>query len=163
MKFLSIACIGSLMFIFSCDLFTGPSSDDYKFLNVKFENAAASEFIIFSIQLMAMGPADAQTPSPSGIWGDNLLVDGSTLAPGEHEFYSLDIPNLHWSRYRLGVLDENNTRVFLDNQQDTGGGALTGTITHWGSDDRTVAATVVRDETCDCIVLSGYSDFAGID
>jgi hypothetical protein len=155
----------SLLFIISCDLLTGttPSSDGDGNLRVKFENAAGSSFTIFSIQLMAMGRADAQTPTPSGSWGENLLADGALLAPGEHTFFTVVIPDLHWSQYRLGVIDESGGRVYVDKPQDTTVLSFAGSITHWGSDDRTVEATVVRDSDCDCIVQSGYGDSAGID
>ena len=154
-----------LLSIISCDLFTdsNPSSGANGTLRVKFENESGSEFTIFSIQLMAMGEAGATTPSPSGTWGENVLADGTTLAPGEHTFFTVDIPNLHWSKYRLGVLDENDAQVYVDEPQDTTVMWFTGSITHWGSDERTVSATVMRDSDCDCIVQSGYSDFAGID
>ena len=154
-----------LLSLFSCDRITGTTSSSGTDtpLRVRFENEPGSEFTIFSIQLMAMGKADAASPTPSGSWGDNLLTDGVTLAPGEHTFFTVEIPDLHWSKYRLGVLDENSTRIYVDEPQDTTVLSFTGSITHWGSDERTVGATVTRDAYCDCIVQSGYSDFAGID
>ena len=148
----------------SCTLLSGnPASESSADLTVKFENSPGSTFPIVSIELMAMGPAGTETPEPSGIWGENLLSDNDSIAPGDYRMFTLKIPNLHYCQYRLGVLDENGTRVAIDDQ-DTGASiSYTGIITHWGSDERTVSATVVRDTDCDCIVQSGYSDFAGID
>ena len=110
-----------------------------------------------------MGEAGTATPSPSGVWGDNLLGDTATIVPGGYRMFSVEIPNLHYCQYSLGVLHENDVQVFLDEQGSGSAASYSGTITHWGSDERTVSATVVRSTDCDCIVQSGYSDFAGIE
>jgi hypothetical protein len=161
---LCLLCICGMLPVLFCNLFSGnPASESSADLTVKFENDTGSTFPIVSIELMAMGPAGTEAPEPSGIWEENLLADSDSIAPGDYRMFTLKIPNLHYCKYRLGVLDENGTRVVIDDQNTGTLISFTGVITHWGSDERTVSATVVRDTDCDCIVQSGYSDFAGIE
>lgn len=112
---------------------------------------------------MAMGDAGEANPTPSGEWSANILANGDTIAPGEFVFFTLEIPNLHWSQYRLGVLDETGNHIMLHEQPGYPGDAMAGSITHWGSDERSVSVTVIRDQDSGLITVSGYSDWAGID
>lgn len=110
-----------------------------------------------------MGRADSENSTPIGEWSSNILPDGKTLAPGEYEFFTLDIPTLHFSQYRLGVTDENGNHVMLHEQQGYTSDQMLGQITHWGSDERSVDVTVARDPSSNLITVSGYSDWAGIE
>jgi hypothetical protein len=139
-------------------------SDKHNTLYVKFLNEPASDYTITTIQLQAMGKADDTGVTPSGIWSANILTDGKTIAPGAHEFFTLDIPNLHWSQYRLGVSDGNGGEIMLHEQEGYEDEILwTPSITHWGSDERSASVTIVSNPYTGVIYISGYSDFAGID
>ncbi len=144
----------------SCDLLTNEKDEDPDTLYVKFTNSTESAYTITNIQLQAMGKA-GETAQPSGIWSDNILPAGTTLAPGEHTFFDLDIPNLHWSQYRLGVDDGQGNEIMMHEQQSYQQSELP--ITHWGSDDRSVSVTLVYNQYAQLIEWSGWSDFAGID
>jgi len=144
----------------SCDLLSNDDKKKDDKLHVKFINEAASTYTITTIQLQAMGKS-GETPEPSGVWSDNILENGQTIAPGEHEFFNLKIPNLHWSEYRLGVDDGNGNEIMLHQQQNYQA-QWQPSITHWGSDDRTAGVTVLYDQNAGLIYISGYSDFAGI-
>jgi len=129
-------------------------------LKVYFINDTASLFAITSIELLPMG--SYMTPTSSGVWGKNILVH-DTLFPGEQTQFSLDIPSGQFSRYRLTVLDSLNREIKIHEQPNyIDSTALKGTITHWGSDIRTVEVTVSYDKTEDLIWVSGWSDMAGI-
>lgn len=130
-------------------------------LYVKFNNAAASHFTITTIQLQAMGVA-GETAQPSGTWSENILTEGKKIAPGAHEFFTLPIPNLNWSEYRLGVDDGQGNEVMLHLQEGYAPSWQL-PITHWGSDERTVEVTVVRNQENGLIIVTGWSDFSGID
>ena len=149
-----------LLFLFACE-----NSDDSKDneLYVKFENASSSTFEITSIQTMLMGESGLTEASPSGEWSTNLLESETTLKPGSHQFFTLKIPNRHYCQYRLTVLDENMTSVILHEQTGYNSTSIQGTITHWGSDERTVQVTVQRNNSTNRITVVGYSDFAGIE
>ena len=148
-----------------CDSSTGPEENGgtAERLYVKFENSGASAFPITEVQLMPMGPAGSAPDEPSGEWGENVLPADTRLAPGEHIFLTLPIPNLHWSQYRLGVVDEEGNQLMLHRQPGYSEDAMLGSITHWGSHERTVEVTVARDQSSGLIVISGWSDFAGIE
>ena len=100
--------------------------------------------------------------TPAGEWSGNILPDDKTVSPGEHLFFTLNIPTGHQSQFRLGVKDENGNRIMLHTQSGYSDIQLAGTITHWGSDERSVDVTVLRDQESDLIIISGYSDWAGI-
>lgn len=145
----------------SCDLINSSNDDEVANLHVKFTNDSTSTpYTIINIQLQAMGVAGEES-TPSGVWSENILTDGKTIAPGESEFFDLEIPNLHWSQYRLGVNDGQGNEILLWEQTNYTQGS--GSITHWGSDDRTVSVTLRYDAGSGKIVISGWSDFAGID
>ena len=95
MKFSSSFLTGLMTFgliISSCDIPTGNDSKSNDTLYVKFLNSSSSQFVITDIQLIAMGRADSENSTPIGEWSNNILPDGKTLAPGEYEFFTLDIP-----------------------------------------------------------------------
>jgi len=161
LKFFQAILAVSFIFLIACDLLTNEKDEQQDTLYVKFTNDSNSTYTITNIQLQAMGKS-GETAQPSGIWSDNILPAGTSLAPGAHTFFDLDIPNLHWSQYRLGVNDGQGNEIMLHEQQgyqDQGGLP----ITHWGSDDRTVSVTLVYDQSTQLIQWSGWSDFAGID
>jgi len=97
----------------SCDLGSDPDEDKPEELYVKFLNEVYSEYTITSIELMDMGKYDEATSSPSGVWSDNILTNGQNIAPGEHKFFNLEIPNLHYSQYRLGVDNGQGVEIML--------------------------------------------------
>lgn len=72
---------------------------------VKFTNEQASQYTITTLQIRNRGPVDAQL-EPTEPWGENILKNGLRIAPGEHIYFSLDLPDGHWAEYRLGV--DNN-------------------------------------------------------
>jgi hypothetical protein len=149
-----------LLFIF---ILTGCStSNEDDSLYVKFENPIENKYTINVIQLMDMGSASANESTPSGVWGENILLDGKVIAPNESVFFTLDIPNGDWSTYRLGIIDENGNSIMLHEQV----GYIEGmqpSITHWGGDDRTVSVNIQKDQTTGIITINGYSDWVGID
>ena len=51
----------------------------------------------------------------------------------------------------------------LHEQEAYSGSPMLGSITHWGSDKRSVDVMVVRDQSAGIIVLTAYSDWAGIE
>jgi hypothetical protein len=124
-------------------------------LYVKFINEAASEYTITNLQVRPRGSAQTST-EPTEPWSGNILPDNTRIEPGAHVFFELEIPNLHWSQYRLLVDDGTGTIVVVGESSDL-------PITHWGSDDRTVGVTLKYDEYSQVIWVSGWSDFAGID
>jgi hypothetical protein len=163
-KFLLIFVVPAF-FLISCDLLTNDDEKDTKTdeLYVKFNNDQGSLYRITNIQLMDMGKAGEES-TPSGTWSENILESGKSIAPGSHEFFTLNIENLHWCQYRLGVDPGNGTEVMLHLQDGytlPDVGELP--ITHWGSDERTVGVSVTFDETSNLIYVNGWSDFAGIE
>lgn len=160
-KLVSFLSIFLLLFtVTSCDKVTDedPVNDS---LYVKFLNEASSDYTITSIETRSRGLASTEN-QPIGEWGANLLTGGLTLAPGESTFFTLNIPNLHWSEYRIRVDDGTGTSVLVGYNENVG--VESGyPITHWGGDDRTVSITVKYNASYDVIYISGWSDFAGID
>ncbi len=130
-------------------------------LYVKFLNEGASQYTITTIQVRPRGSV-TNPVDPTDNWGDNLLKDGLTLAPGAHTFLTLDIPAGHWSEYRLGVEDGSGNQIML-HEQTNYSGMTDLPITHWGGDTRTVSVTIVYDQYTDMIVVNGWSDFVGIE
>lgn len=130
-------------------------------LYVKFQNDSSSWFTIYSIELQAMGAVEGDR-LPKGNWSSNILNGGKLIPPGGHEFFNLDIPNLHWSNCRLGIIDSSGKRLLLHEQ--------TGfqpdwdySITHWGGDTRTINVTFNRNRHTGLITVNSWSDWTGID
>ena len=159
-KLFSLVALILIFFTFSsCDKTTeGDDADNA--LRVQFFNDASSEYTITTIEIRSRGLTQ-EVNQPIGEWGSNLLTGGLTLAPGESTFFTLPIPNLHWSEYRIGV-DNGGTTVMVEYNENVSVGSEL-PITHWGSDDRTVSVLVKYNATYDVIYISGWSDFAGID
>lgn len=130
-------------------------------LYVKFENFVESEFTITGIRLLNMGEAGVNE-EPIGEFGENILVNGQTIAPGEHAFFTLDIPSLHYAYYRLTIDNGTGAQVFLHDQVGYEE-SYDGTITHWGGDDRTVQVTIKTDPLTGLIWIQSWSDWVGID
>lgn len=141
---------------------SSPTDSEEENLYVKFINDASSLYEITNIQLQAMGVSGDGVGTPSGIWSENILKDGKTIAPGNHEFFTLDIPNQHWSQYRLGVDDGKGNEIMLHLQEGYIG-QWTPSITHWGSHERTVSVHIAYNQSVGFIYVSGYMDNAGID
>ena len=127
---------------------------------VKFQNAQNSEYTISTLLVQPMGKSDEST-TPQGDWSSNILPSGTTLAPGEFTNFYLDIPNLHWDRYRVGVLGTGGATIMLHEQ--AGWNYDPPSITHWGSDERTVSITIQQDNNSGMIIINGWSDWAGIE
>jgi len=150
-----------VLLLTSCDLLTNKDDEQDDKLYVKFINAQSSLYTITNIQLQPMGKA-GETSQPSGTWSDNILTNGATITPSGHEFFDLDIPNLNWSQYRLGVDDGSGNEIMLylqpgyQSQWEL-------PITHWGSDERTVSVTISYNASTELIYVTGYFDSAGIE
>lgn len=129
-------------------------------LYVKFINNISSEYTITSIKILDMGVAGT-LEDPNADFGNNILENGDTIAPGEHLFFNLKIPNSHYAYYRLAVDNGSNSEFFLNDQlnyTDT----YEGTITHWGSDERTVSVTILENTRTGLIWIQSWSDMAGV-
>jgi len=154
----------SLMLVFfafsSCDKVTGDDPKDDT-LYVKFVNDVDSDYTITSIEIRSRGISQ-EADQPIGAWGSNLLTGGLSLAPGESTFFTLPIPNTHWSEYRISVDDGTGTTVLVGYNENVGVDSEL-PITHWGGDDRTVSVLVKYNASYEVIYISGWSDFVGID
>ena len=129
-------------------------------LYVKFENDPSSVVTIISIEIQAMGKAGEST-APSGDWSNNIISDNETIVPGQHLFFTLEIPNLHWVRYRLGIEDDSGQEILLYEQPNYQESNLP--ITHWGGDDRTVRVEIRKDENSGFYYIGGWMDSVGIE
>ena len=152
----------SLIFISSCDDDKKSPVDNNNNGNfyVKFVNESNSVATISYISIQSLGPV-IEGHNPQGQWSSNFLKSGETIAPGQHKFFYLDIPNKHWYVCRLGVLDNNNNTFLLEEQEDYQEN-ITPTITHWGGDTRTVGVTLNKNSLGN-IVIVGWSDWSGIE
>ena len=162
-KILNVTLI-ALIAIFTlsaCSLITDPDDDKKDKLQVKFLNDSDSQYTITTIELKDMGPA-GETSEPSGTWGSNILDTGQRIAPGDSVYFKLDIPQGDWSAYRLGVDRGDGTEVML-HEQPNYVPWTTPSITHWGSDDRTVSVNIRFDQYSGLIEIGGWTDFAGIE
>lgn len=69
-------------------------------LYVKFFNDSRSVVSLYSLSVMNMGAVSSGKTSlkPSdGAWSDNLLSNGTTIAPGGYVFFTLNIPSGHYA------------------------------------------------------------------
>ncbi|NHB68816.1 hypothetical protein [Perlabentimonas gracilis] len=140
----------------SCEGFTPNDEDEDEQadeLYVKFCNEPSSVFTITSIEVRPRGPATG-TYTPTDNWSSNILPAGTTIEPGDHVFFTLEIPSLHWSEYRLKVDDGDGNIINVDSEDLS--------ITHWGDDKRTVGVTISLHEPTNKPYISGHYDFAGI-
>lgn len=128
-------------------------------LHVEFQNSSESEFTITNIQMVSHGNAGETDEGPIGEWSDNILPNSQNLAPGEVVEMDLAIPNLYKYMYRIQVLDESNNLVWLHEQEGFEGDGG-GSITHWGSHNREVYCTVMRNTSTGLIYIQGWGDNA---
>ncbi|KAA3609812.1 MAG: hypothetical protein D8M58_08800 [Calditrichaeota bacterium] len=146
---------------YGCDLVNNSSDDkEDDRLYVQFNNDSSSTYIITGIELQDMGVA-GETPEPSGTWSENVLDDGVEVAPQGVSYFYAEIPNLHWCKYRLTVKDNDGSIIKLYLQE--GYIEQESSITHWGSDERTVNVVVVKNAITGLIEVTSWGDFAGID
>jgi hypothetical protein len=134
-----------------------PNSDPL--LHVEFTNDATSEFTITQVQMISHGNAGETDEGPIGNWSGNIIPNGNQLSPGEMVVMDLAIENSYKYVYRLAVLDENGTEVWLHEQEGFNDDAG-GTITHWGSHNRQVYVSVVRNTSTGFIYIQGWGDNA---
>jgi hypothetical protein len=159
LKYIAMAAI-AVFTMASCEI-TDDNDSEKDSLYVKFMNEQASQYTITTLQIRNRGSVDAQL-EPTEPWGENILKNGQRIAPGEHIYFNLDLPNGHWAEYRLGVDNGNGVEVMLYDQPNYDGFTNL-PITHWGSDKRTVSVTITYNNSNQTITVSGWSDWAGID
>ena len=150
--------IALLFFIQACETTEVESKPET--LYVKFENNPNSVVTITSILIQHMGKAGEST-TPSGDWSSNIIKDDEKIEPGQHLFFTLEIPNLHWVRYRLGVDDGTGQEIFLHEQPNYQESDLP--ITHWGGDDRTVTVEIRKNETSGMYYVGSWMESVGIE
>lgn len=127
-------------------------------LSVQFFNDANSDYSINTIEIRSRGTIGDDNQN-IGAWGSNLLTGGLILDPGSSTTFTLDIPNLEWSEYRISVDDGNGNTVLVSTNQTFGiQGALP--ISHVGSNNRTVSVEVKYNANQDGIYISSWSDFS---
>lgn len=158
--------VNTLLFILPIILITFVSCNDEEektedTLYVKFINQPESEYTITGIRLLYMGPAGVQE-EPIGEFGGNILTNGARIAPGEHKFFTLDIPNSHYAYYRLTVDDGSGNQIYLFDQEGYEA-TWDGPITHWASDERQVEVTIGLDALSGLIVVKGWAEWAWIE
>ncbi len=128
-------------------------------LTVYFTNSTASRFPITGIELRPMG--SYTHPNATGTWGNSILT-GDTLYPGEKKTFVLPIPTGELSHCRLTVIDSLQQEIKLDERIGFDTTLQTyATITHWGSDERTVEVTIDYNSSSKLIWVSGWSEWAG--
>lgn len=155
----TLICFGLL--IISCGLLekedneTPPEPD---ILFVQFENEASSVATITSIIVQPMGKAGTMQGEPVGDWSKDVLKSGEKIAPGQKVNFTLEIPNLHWVRYRLALDDGNGGEFWMHEQKNYSESNLP--ITHWGSDDRTCYVRISKNN--ETYYIQGWGDNAGI-
>ena len=156
--------IGIIFTMQNCDVLNPDKEEDAKItdtLYVKFVNDANSVATVSYFSYQAMGKAGEATSTPSGSWSSNVLKKNQKIQPGGSVFFTLKIPNLHWARYHLGIIDDLGNEILLHEQNNFQEKNLP--VTHWGGDDRTISTRITKDENTGTYSTSGYSDWAGID
>ncbi len=154
--------IGMTFSFQNCDV-NNPKEENKKVtdtLFVKFVNDPNSVATISYFSYQTMGKTSEST-TPTGNWSANILTSNQRVAPGGSTFFTLKIPNLHWARYHLGIIDKNGNEILLHNQ--TNYQEANTPVTHWGGDTRTISTTVKKNETTGMYYTSGYSNWVGID
>jgi|YNPMSStandDraft_1061717.scaffolds.fasta_scaffold00016_63 hypothetical protein len=138
-----------------------PKGDRYN-LYVKFINSQSSKYNITSLQYINLGPVTSGM-NPQGDWSENLLKANQILKPGEHTFFFVKIPRQYWALCKIGVYDSLSQKTIIINDQP--GFAdywIKPTITHWGSDERTVEVSLEYSNYDKMIVPMYWSDVSGI-
>ncbi len=69
----------------------------------------------------------------------NVLPNNTTVVPGGSVFFTLKIPNLHFARYHLGIVDTSGNKILLHEQANYQ--EPNNPVTHWGADTRTISTT----------------------
>ncbi|MEN9444776.1 MAG: hypothetical protein RIS47_1666 [Bacteroidota bacterium] len=151
-----LVILGLVVPQWACELSLEDDADSNS-LTVLFENGSDSQYTITGIQLRPRGSMTNLTV-PTTTWTPNILNDRS-LAPGETIMLDLEIPNREWSQYKLTVVDGNGTSVVVAPSDEATNEM---SISHWGSDQRTVSVSVKYNTVLKTIYVSGWSDFAGI-
>ena len=134
-----------------------------KSLYVKFMNDPRSIVTITYISIRHMGAVQtskSSTQNQDEPWSNNLLSNGTTIAPGGHQFFTLDIEAGNYAEYRLGVDRGDGTQIMLFEQ--TGTWDNYPPITHWGGDDRTVYVSIYKNDANGLYYISGWGDSVGI-
>lgn len=146
----------------NCDVLDSKEEDETitDTLFVKFVNDVNSVATVNYFSYQTMGKASEST-TPTGDWSANVLSQNQTVPPGGSAYFTLKIPNLHWARYHLGIIDSSGNSILLHEQPNYQESNTP--VTHWGGDTRTISTTVLKHETTGLYYLSGYSDWAGID
>lgn len=127
-------------------------------LHVKFTNDEGSEYPIYSIELRAHGNAGEADAGPIGDWQTNILGSGVQIAPGNMVEFDLAIPNSYWSEYRIGIIAEGN--YILLHEQAGYVEDSPPRITHWGSHNREVYVTVVKNVNTGLYDIMGWGDWS---
>lgn len=130
-------------------------------LYVKFENDSTSEYTITGIQILLMGEA-GELNEPNGEFGENILSEGTRIVPNGHTFFTADIPNLYYAYYRLTLDDGNGNEINICDPIENPS-CYVGTITHWGSDERTVYITIRKSPTTGLVWITHRGERNGID
>lgn len=153
-----------LLFLFSISIQSCIKDDNDSVINdpplhVQFTNDSHSEFVITSVEMISHGNAGKLDEGPIGEWSDNIIPNNQELAPGEMVEMDLAIPNLYKYMYCLQVKDENGNKIWLHQQTDYEG-VGEGSITHWGSHNRLVYITIVRNIDAGLIYIQAWGDNA---
>ncbi len=157
------AVLGLMFTLHNCDVLENTEDEDPQVtdtLFVKFTNGENSVASVYYFSYQQMGKAD-ESATPTGDWSANVITNDAVVAPGGSVYFTLTIPNLHWARYHLGIVDTNGNKILLHEQANYQESNTP--VTHWGADTRTISTTVLRLESTGQYYLSGYSDWAGID
>lgn len=128
-------------------------------LHVEFMNEARSEVSIIIVEMRPHANAGEADIGPTGDWSSNILPTGTVLAPGQSVNMDLNIPNLYWNEYRLGIQLADGTTVML-HEQEGWHGETGPPITHWGSDSRMVYVMVTYNEDLGYYYIQGWGDGA---
>ena len=145
----------------ACNLLDSNDDEKKDDLYVQFNNDSISLYTITSIELLAIGRAD-ETPDLSGTWTSNMLEGIGEIPPGGQQYFHADIPNLHRCYYRLGVKTVGGATMMLQDQTHYVSDVYP-TLTHWGSDERTVTVTIIEDTDNNLVYINGWSEWAGIE
>ena len=81
-------------------------------LYVKFINCPSSVATVSYFSYQTMGVTNEST-TPTGNWSANILTANRRVLPGGSVFFTLKIPNPHWARYHLGIIDGNGNVILF--------------------------------------------------
>lgn len=138
-----------------------PKGDRYN-LFVKFINDSFSKYSITSLQYLNLGPVTSGM-NPQGDLSDNLLKPNQVLKPGDHTFFFVKIPRQYWALCKIGVYDSVSQKTIIINDQPGFPDYwIKPTITHWGSDERTIEVRLEYSTYDQMIVPMHWGDYSGI-